>query len=70
MQYGEWHARYPWSLRERRAYLHPVWGDHGFEYRWRPWGRRETVIEETIDLKMNTVQTIRRGDGTEYTVTN
>lgn len=33
MQYGEWYAyRLFW---ERRAWLHPVWGDHGFEYRWR-----------------------------------
>lgn len=77
MQYGEWHTRFPWSLRERRAYCHPVWGDHGFESRWRRWSLpfwlkqlvgHETVIEATTNLDMKIVKTVRRRDGSEYTL--
>lgn len=75
MQYGHWHSYFPLGLRERRAYCHPVWGDSGFEYRWRRFSfmdrlkgliSGETVIEQTTDLDMNIVQTIRRRDGSEY----
>lgn len=74
MQYGEWH-RTTMGLRERRAYLHPFWGDSGFEYRWRQFAfvrrladrlRREIVIEETTNLKMQVVQTMQRRDGSNY----
>lgn len=73
MQYGEWYPRY--LFWERRAWLHPVWGDHGFERRWRRFGfvrwladliRQETVIEQTTDTAMKIVQTVRRRDGSEY----
>lgn len=75
MQYGNWNPCRPCGLRERRAYLHPVWGDSGFEYRWRDFGvmrwirdrlRREVVIEQTTDLDKNIVQSVQRRDGSDY----